>query len=311
MVDRSQDQLVNAEGCMRIRIDAHHHFWHYSSEEYGWIDDSMGALRRDLLPAELAFELKNGGIDGVVSAQARQSLEETRWLLELAEAQTDEERWILGVVGWAPLACPEFPAALEELRRHRLLKGLRHVLQAEPDDYMLRAAFNEGIAAVGRAGLVYDVLVVNHMLPRVIEMVDRHPNQIFVLDHMAKPLIAAGAMEPWSNQMRELAKREHVYCKVSGLVTEAAWQTWTTDDLRPYFDIGLEAFGPQLLLAGSDWPVCTVASSYERWFATLDLLLSALTASEKDLIFGVVAANVYQLGARLDSYPKTERWTSS
>ncbi|WP_353062415.1 amidohydrolase family protein [Tunturibacter psychrotolerans] len=208
------------------------------------------------------------GIDGVVSVQARQSIEETRWLLELAEAQPEGERWICGVVGWAPLTRPKFPAVLEELRRHRLLKGLRHVLQAEPDDYMLRDAFNEGIAAVGRAGLVYDVLVVNHMLPQVIDMVDRHPNQIFVLDHMAKPSIAAGALEPWSNQIRELAKREHVYCKVSGLVTEAAWQTWAADDLRPYFDLSLEAFGPQRLMAGSDCPVCTVASSYERWFAT-------------------------------------------
>jgi L-fuconolactonase len=304
MVDRGQGQLMNVEGLTQRRIDAHHHFWHYSADEYGWIDGSMAALRRDFLPGDLVQELKSAAIDGVVSVQARQCLEETRWLLELAEAQPEEKRWICGVVGWAPLTSPEFPAVLEELRGHRLLKGLRHVLQAEPDGYMLRSDFNEGIAAVGRAGLVYDVLVMHHMLPQVIEMVDRHPNQIFVLDHMAKPRIAERALEPWGIQMRELAKREHVYCKVSGLVTEARWQTWAATDLRPYVDLGLETFGPQRLLAGSDWPVCTVASSYEHWFATLNGLLSTLTASEKDLILGRVATKVYQLDAAMGSDPK-------
>jgi L-fuconolactonase len=304
MVNRIHADLESAKARTTIRIDAHHHFWRYSPEEYEWIDESMATLRRDYLPGDLISKLKSVKMDGVVSVQARQSLEETRWLLKLAEAQPERARWICGVVGWAPLVSPDFPEVLEELRQHRLLKGLRHVLQAEPDDYMVRTDFNEGIAAMGQAGLVYDILVVPHMLRQVIEMVDRHPNQIFVLDHMAKPRIAAGVLEPWNNQIRELAKREHVYCKISGLVTEADWQTWTVENLRPYVDQGLETFGPKRLLAGSDWPVCTLASGYERWFATLDQLLSKLTVTEKELIFGIVAAKVYQLDAVSDSDAK-------
>jgi L-fuconolactonase len=295
VTERDQAEPLALEPDEAQRIDAHHHLWRYSAAEYGWIDDSMGALRRDFLPKNLVPELKEGGIHGVVSVQARQTLEETRWLLEMAESQVDGEVWIRGIVGWAPLIDPDLQATLDELLQHRLLKGLRHVLQAEPDDYMLNADFNRGISAMGTAGLVYDILVLENMLPQVIELVDRHPNQVFVLDHMAKPRIAAGMLEPWATNLCELARREHVYCKLSGLTTEANWQSWSSDELGAYVDVALQAFGPSRLLAGSDWPVCTLATSYKRWFATLHQMLSTLSTSEKNRIFGGTAIEVYRL----------------
>ena len=276
------------------RIDAHHHFWHYTPEEYEWIDGSMAVLQKDFLAGDLETLALTAGIDGVVSVQARQSLEETQWLLHIAEVTP----LVRGVVGWAPLATEEFTAVLEPLRQQPLLKGLRHVLQAEPDAYMLSKAFNDGLALLKDSGLVYDLLVVQHQLAAAIELVDRHPSQVFVLDHMAKPLIAAREMEPWRSQIRELAKREHVYCKLSGLVTEADWHTWTTDGLQPYVDTALECFGPQRLMAGSDWPVCTVAVAYSAWFEALQVLLGTLSATEREQISGRTAVAVYQLDSR-------------
>jgi L-fuconolactonase len=273
------------------RIDAHHHFWHYAPQEYEWIDESMSALQREFLAGDLEALALQAGIDGVVSVQARQSLEETQWLLHIAEVTP----LIRGVVGWAPITDPHFASALASLRQQPLLKGLRHVLQAEPDAYMLSDAFNEGLSLLKDAGLVYDILIVEKQLEAAIEMVDRHPHQVFVLDHLAKPLIASGALEPWRTRMRELSKREHVFCKLSGLVTEADWQHWTIPGLQPYVDTALECFGPHRIMAGSDWPVCTVATTYSGWFETLRTVLSDLTPSEKEQVFGRTAIKVYGL----------------
>ena len=273
-------------------IDAHHHFWRYSDAEYGWIDDSMQVLRRNFLPGDLEREMRDARVARAVAVQARQTLEETHWLLELA----GNHPFLAGVVGWAPIASREFPRILESLQSREHLKGLRHVLQEEPDDrYALHPDFTRGLRLLAPAGLVYDILIYAHQLPAAIELVDLHPNQTFVLDHLAKPRIAARELSPWREYLRELAKRPNVACKVSGLVTEADWQHWTIEDLSPYLNTALECFGPQRLLAGSDWPVCTVAASYSRWWQTLRRWAEKLSISEQESILGGNAARIYHL----------------
>jgi L-fuconolactonase len=278
---------------MTERIDAHHHLWRYSAEEYGWIDDSMAVLRRDFLPSHLESETLGANIDGAVTVQARQSPEETDWLLSIAATS----QLVRGVVGWANIAGTGFAAELESLRGRSKLKGLRHVIQAESDDdFILGADFNRGIALLPDSGLVYDILIYERQLPQAIQFVDRHPDQIFVLDHIAKPRIAEQVMEPWRKNISQLAKRENVYCKVSGMVTEASWTTWTTESLNPYWDAVLDAFGPRRMMAGSDWPVCLVASTYGGWFEMLKNWTESFSADEKDEFFGGNAIEVYKLG---------------
>lgn len=278
---------------MQERIDAHHHLWRYSPEEYEWLDASMAALRRDFLPVDLSREIKAAGIDGTVVVQARQTLEETRWLLTQAENLSA----IRGVVGWAPITEKNFLDVMEEFESRPKLKGLRHVIQEESDDnFLLREDFNSGISAMLGSGLVYDILIYERQLPQIIDFVDRHPDQIFVLDHLAKPMIAAGRMQPWAERIRELARRENVWCKVSGMVTEAVWSTWSEETLGPYLDVVVEAFGVERLMAGSDWPVCLVASGYGRWFDVLRGYFSGFTEAERDAVFGATAVEVYGLG---------------
>jgi L-fuconolactonase len=277
---------------MAERIDAHHHLWKYTETEYGWISSEMGALRRDFLPRDLQNEIASAGIDGAVTVQARQTLEETRWLLQLAE----ENSFLRGIVGWAPLAGADFPQYLDEFAAHPKLKGLRHVIQDEPDDaFILREDFNRGVSALAATGLVYDILIHERHLPFAAQFVDRHPNQVFVLDHLAKPLIRQRVISPWREHLKEVAARPNVHCKISGMVTEADWSQWTIEDLQPYFDAALESFGPERLLAGSDWPVCLLASSYGRWWETLGNLVSGLSGSEQEKILGENAVRVYRL----------------
>lgn len=274
-------------------IDAHHHLWRYSPEEFGWLDEGMQALQRDFLLEDLARETAAAGVDATVAVQARQSLEETGWLLDIAE----QTPLIAGVVGWAPLASPDFERVLEEFTGRPKLKGLRHVIQGEADDdFILGADFNRGIRAMRKTGLVYDILIFARHLPQTIQFVDRHPGQVFVLDHVAKPSISAGiGFDAWARGMRELGKRENVFCKVSGMVTEADWKTWQPETLQPYFDVVLEAFGPARLMAGSDWPVCLVASGYTQWFSVLRTYFATLTSTERDQVFGTTAAAIYHL----------------
>ena len=280
---------------MTDRIDSHHHLWKYSELEFGWISEVMQPLRRDFLVSDLTAELAAAGVQGTVAVQARQTLDETRWLLQCA----DQCPGIRGVVGWAPLAAPDFERELEELVTHPRLKGLRHVLQDEPDDhFMLGDAFNRGVAALSGAHLVYDVLIYERHLPVAAKFVDRHPDQRFVLDHLAKPHIRRQELEPWHENLRELALRPNVSCKVSGMVTEADWQRWSIDDLRPYFETALECFGPERLLAGSDWPVCLLGTSYSRWWQTLGELVGELSTSEQQAILGGNAIRIYGLEDR-------------
>jgi L-fuconolactonase len=275
-----------------VKIDAHHHLWRYNAAEYEWLNDEMKSLRRDFLPKDLMAELAGAGIDGTVAVQARQTLDETRWLLD----QADECEAIRGVVGWAPIAGEEFPGVMEEFERRTKLKGLRHVIQAEPDEnYILRADFNAGIEVMQGSGLVYDILIYERHLPQTIEFVDEYPDQVFVLDHIAKPQIAAGVMEPWIENLHELALRQNVWCKVSGLVTEADWKNWNLDTLRPYLDTVVDAFGPDRLMAGSDWPVCLVATQYTAWFELLGSYFAGFSENERDAIFGGTATKVYGL----------------
>ncbi|WP_255460846.1 amidohydrolase family protein [Edaphobacter albus] len=275
---------------MTQRIDAHHHLWRYSVKEYGWIDGSMAALQRDFLPEDLIAAMRSAGVDGTIAVQARQTLEETHWLLELA----DRHQEICGVAGWAPIASPEFRASLEALVGQPKLKGLRHIVQAEPDEnFILREDFNRGIRILHGTGLVYDILIYERHLPQAIAFVDRHPDQVFVLDHIAKPRIGEGALEPWATQIRELAKRENVFCKISGMVTEADWKRWTPEGLRPYLDTVVEAFGPKRLMVGSDWPVCLVACGYAQWFHLLEQYFTGFSVQERDAVFGDNARRVY------------------
>lgn len=282
------------ERYMVPSIDAHHHLWRYTAAEYGWIGDPMRALQRDFLPADLRPEMDRAGVQATICVQARQSMRETEALLQFA----DEYPWIAGVVGWAELAAEDFRSQLETLLARPKLKGLRHVLQDEPDPaFALRPEFQRGLSAMKGTGLVYDILIYAPQLPVAMQLVDRNPDQAFVLDHLAKPRIAAGELSPWREDLRELARRPNVSCKLSGMVTEANWQHWTPGDLRPYLDAALEAFGPQRLLAGSDWPVCTLASSYVRWWQVLRDWAAPLSIDEQTAIFAGNAAAVYRLGA--------------
>ena len=278
-----------------MRIDSHHHFWKYNPVEYDWIGPEMALLQRDFLPEDLARTAAAAGIDGVVSVQARQTVEETAWLLELAR----DSQLIRGVVGWVPLISPDVEKDLERFAAEPKLKAVRHVLQGEADErYMLRDDFNAGIRTLRKFALVYDILIFERHLPQTIEFVDRHPEQVFVLDHIAKPRIKDALLTPWDKNIRELARRENVYCKLSGVATEADWQGWTDEQLYPYFDTVFAAFEPGRVMFGSDWPVCLVATAYERWLETVRRYIARYSADEQDAILGGTASKVYSLDSK-------------
>ena len=273
------------------RIDAHHHLWRFNEAEFSWIDDSMAMLRRDFLMDELEWDLAVAKMDGTVAVQARESVEETRWLLECAGSSDT----IWGVVGWAPVASDELPQILDSFGEDAKLVGFREVVQGKADGYLEQAGFDRGIEELGRRGFAYDILIHERQLAEASRFVDRHPNQMFVLDHAAKPKIAAKELEPWRTNLRELARRGNVGCKISGLVTEDDWRSWSLESLRPYLDACVETFGPGRLLAGSDWPVCLVASNYTRWWAVLGEYFLGFSEDEKGAIFGENASEFYGL----------------
>jgi len=266
-----------------MRIDAHQHFWIYNPQEYGWIDDSMARIRRNFLPEDLEPELLSCDFHASIAVQARQTLEETRWLLELAERSPT----ILGVVGWVDLCCADLHPQLQSLTKNPKLVGVRHIVQSEPDDrFLLREDFQRGISMLEEFGLAYDILIYTRHLAVAAEFVKRFPRQRFVLDHLAKPPIKSGQTEVWEVGIRRLAEFPNVYCKLSGMVTEADWQQWKPEDMRPYLDVAFNAFGPDRLMIGSDWPVCLVASSYQR---TLDLVrnyIQNLAPESRDAVLG-------------------------
>jgi len=277
-----------------MRIDSHHHFWKYDASEYAWINDAMSALKQDFGPAELRPLCEASGITGVVSVQASQSLVETERLIQFAET----EDLVLGVVGWVPLANSGVSADLERLAESPWLKGVRHVVQDEPDPAFLQgAAFNAGIRKLKPLGLIYELLIYPWQLPATIQFVDAHPTQPFVLNHIAKPAIDSAKYDAeWEKNVRELAKREHVIgCKFSGIVTEVRDGEWSVDLLRPYWDVVVEAFGPERLMFGSDWPVILLRSEYARWVAAVEKLVEPFSAAEKGRFWGVNASRIYKL----------------
>jgi len=275
------------------QIDSHHHLWRYNDHDYVWMRSGMGVLRRDYLPGELKTNLEAAGIDGTVVVQARQSLEETRWLLEVAS----QHSFIHGVVGWVPLIAPEVEHILEHLYGDWHLKAVRHVLHDEPDDdYMLRSDFNQGISLLKEYGLVYDILIFSRHLENTLRFVDRHPGQLFVIDHIAKPLISAREFDDrWAVQIRELARRDHVTCKLSGVVTEVRDPGWTVELIRPYFETVLDAFEADRLMFGTDWPVCLLRCGYADWVATVRELIHRLSDVEQAQIMGATACRLYGL----------------
>jgi L-fuconolactonase len=274
-----------------MHIDAHQHFWIYDRQEYGWIGEAMGSIRRDFLPAELEPQLENSGFQGSVLVQVRQTLEETRWLLELAE----DNPFILGVVGWVDLRSPRLRAELESFAGMPKLVGIRHIVQSEPDDFLLRPDFLRGISMLDGFNLAYDILIYTKHLPVVAEFVGRFPRQRFVLDHLAKPPIKSGTVDLWARGIRELASFPNVFAKVSGLVTEADWQAWKPEDIRPYLDVAFECFGPSRLMIGSDWPVCTLAASHTRVVNLVKDYLSGYAEEERDAVLGGNAAKFWRL----------------
>ncbi len=274
-------------------IDAHHHLWQYDPEQYSWINDEMAVLKQDFGAPELRQISSENGVDCFVSVQARQAVQDTRDLLAIA----DSESKIAGVVGWVPLASPDVAASLDEFSDNPKLKGVRHVVQDEPDDRFLDGReFNEGVAKLAGRGLVYDVLIFPRQLPAAIDFVDRHPAIPMVLDHIAKPAIAKACFDQgWKDNFVELAKRDNLTCKLSGIATEVRDAEWDIETMRPYFDIAMEAFGPSRMMFASDWPVCLLASEYSRWLNVVQELMAPFSDSEKEAFFSGTAIKAYGL----------------
>jgi len=276
-------------------IDAHQHFWRYSPEDYPWIGAGMERIARDFLVADLEAVARPEGFQGSIAVQARQSLAETRWLLELAAAHS----FIRGVVGWVDLRSERVGEQLAEFAAHSSypkLVGVRHVVQDEPDPrFLLGEAFVRGLRQLSPLGLTYDLLLYPSQLPAAIELAGMLPEQPLILDHLAKPRVKTGEIAAWRRDIEALARHANVSCKVSGLVTEADWRGWKPADFRPYLDVVLRAFGPQRLMVGSDWPVCLVAGSYAEVVGSAREFFSGLTSAEQAEITGGTARRIYGL----------------
>lgn len=273
-----------------MQIDSHQHFWAYNDSDYVWMDDTMEVLRHDYLPDDLVPELRCNGFDGTIAVQARQMEIETEWLLELA----DQHDFIFGVVGWFDFTSPRLSETLERLSEFPKLRGVRELIHDMPDvDYATSDVHKRAIARLTPLGLAYDLLIrPQHLLP-VLELVREFPGQPFVVDHLAKPKIASRQLEPWRTDLAALADFENVYCKLSGMVTEAAWGDWQPELFRPYLEVALEAFGANRLMIGSDWPVCTLSRSYADTMQIVVEFAGRLSGDERKGILGLNAAEFY------------------
>ena len=275
-----------------MRIDAHQHFWLYNPVDFDWIDGSMAVIQKDFVPEELAPLLQQHGFDGCVLVQTEQTKKGNDWLLE----QAVNFPFIKGVVGWVDFTNKNISDELEEYTRHPVVKGFRHILQGEKDRaYMMRDDFCRGIAALKTFGYTYDILIFPDQLPFTETFVRQFPEQKFIIDHLAKPFIKTGELGEWKASIKKIAAAPNVYCKVSGLVTEANWKTWRNEDFTPYLDVVVAAFGTERLVYGSDWPVCLVAATYEQQLRLTEDYFSSFTNTEKAAIFGGNAVNFYQL----------------
>lgn len=280
-------------GASPLRIDAHQHFWKYDPVKHGWINDEMWVIRRDYSPADLLPLLQGAGFDGCVTVQVNQAEEENTELLELA-AKND---FIKAVIGWVDLQNPDVEARLEWYRGSPKLKGFRHILQGERDRaLMLKPAFKRGIALLKKFGYTYDILIFPDQLGYTREFVAAFPEQPFIIDHIAKPYIRDRFItEEWKEAIRAVAQYPQVYCKISGMVTEADWKNWKPEHFKPYLDTVVEAFGTNRIVFGSDWPVCLVAAAYEQVVAIVDDYFAAYSADERAALFGGNAAEFYHL----------------
>lgn len=285
-----------------MRIDAHQHFWKFNPARETWITDTMPVLKRDFLPQDLVPEMEANGFDASVAVQTDQSEGETLFLLDLAA----HEPRIAGVVGWVDLCSPRAFQRLEFFSRFEKLRGVRHIAQAEPADrFLIRDDFVRGVAQLQTFGLTYDILIYPKQLPAALELAAKLPEQAFVLDHLAKPEIKTGNMAPWAAYIRRIAQNQNVFCKLSGLVTEADWHRWQPGDFKPYLDVVFEAFGPDRLMFGSDWPVCLLAAPYGQVKQIIDDYLQNPSAPYKqqdqeqlrEKIFGGNAKRFYGLKA--------------
>jgi len=272
-------------------IDSHQHFWKYDSVRDAWIDNTMKIIQRDFLPSDLEPLLATENVDGCIAVQADQSEEETNFLLDLAA----KNNYIKGVVGWVDLCDSNVKKRLEHFAQNELFKGVRHILQAEKDGFMLDPAFVNGIKIVAQYNLTYDILIYPHQLKNSTLLVSKFPDQKFVLDHLAKPPIKSGHINSWKTDIQELAKRPNVYCKLSGMTTEANWQNWKPEDFEPYIHVIFEAFGPHRIMFGSDWPVCLLAGNYAETKQMVTSYLSQFTLAEQNQVMGLNAVNFYGL----------------
>jgi L-fuconolactonase len=274
------------------RIDAHQHFWLFDPVRDSWITDDMADIRRDFLPGDLQPILRQHRLDGCVVVQSDQTPAEN--VFQLANAADHD--FVKGVVGWIDLQADNVAGRLDYYRQFDKLKGFRHVLQGEPDRaLMLRPAFQRGIGELASRGFTYDLLILPDQLGYAAELAAAFPNQPFVVDHIAKPPIRAQEIDAWMRDIRAVAAHENVYCKVSGMVTEADWQHWEPEDFRPYLDVVFAAFGPQRVLYGSDWPVCNVAGGYARAIGILEEYMRPFSAAEQALFWGDNAVRFYGL----------------
>lgn len=274
------------------KIDAHQHFWIFDPVRDSWINDEMLVIKRDFLPADLLPVLQQNGIEGCVAVQADQSEQETQFLLEMAAANP----FVKGVVGWVDLKADNLEERLEYFKQFDRLKGFRHILQAEPDkQYMLQPRFQKGIASLQKYGYTYDILIYPEHLPYAELLAGGFPDQKFVVDHLAKPPIKDQHINDWQKDIQALAQHPNVHCKVSGILTEASWNSWKTEDFTPYLDVVFNAFGINRVMFGSDWPVCLLAGGYEGTMQVLNDYCSRLSATEQELFWGQNATLFYNL----------------
>lgn len=273
-------------------IDAHQHLWRYHPPGPVWMADGMAGLRRDFLIEDLRTVASEVGVTGAILVECERTADENLWLSEVASGSD----LICGVVGWAPLTSPTIVSELERIASLPKMKAVRYPIHDELDDqFVLREDFNRGITAFRQFDLRFDILIFERHLPQTIQFVDRHPNQIFVLDHIAKPRIRERALSPWKANLTDLARRQNVYCKLSGMVTEANWQTWSSEELRPYAETVLDAFTPKRVMFGSDWPLVTLASSYRQWRDTVRIWIAHLTSTEREWVLSRTAQEAYGL----------------
>ncbi len=274
-----------------MRIDAHQHFWNYDPVRDSWINDDMKSIRKDFLPKELKDILNQHNFSGCIAIQASQSEEETLYLL----GKSITYPFIRGVVGWVDLCADNLEERLAFFTKNIIFKGVRHVLQAEDTSFMTKPSFKRGIGMLAKYNLTYDILIYPEQIDAVIELVSAFPEQHFVIDHMAKPAIKNKEITKWAVGISKLATFPNIYCKVSGMVTEADWGTWTFMDIKPYLDVVFNAFGVDRILYGSDWPVCLLASSYEEQLTVVRDYIAKFSDEEQELILGGNAAKFYNL----------------